>query len=415
MLISLHTDQHIKDAVNIFGYAYGYNRICKHFDKFVYRNQKLNVVQNSPEARVQMFYMEPEWYNLKTMTSFRAPDFRKFYDHQYKIYGTHLESTQAWPHWIESMNQVDEIWTGNQFAANAVIESKVKTPVYVFEHGIDDGWTPKMRGKGSKIRFLHVDSGSPRKRADLVEKAFLTLFKGNTDVELTLKYHSHEYDGGFSVLDLFNDNKNVKKIYKTVTHEEMVELFHSHDVLVYPSEGEGFGFIPLQALATGMPTISTGRWCSYEKYMPGNIIDSKLGRTTYTGYEYGDVVLAEFDSLVQLMENAYKNINSQAEFYYKQAPKVYKEYNWQCRCDTFLKSFIKRVGINMLKPDESKREPGKKLIYFKSGVAFCTHSGVRFDQNNRLQEVPEFEFDNLLSQPNFREPSDEEIIKHRGY
>jgi hypothetical protein len=69
----------------------------------------------------------------------------------------------------------------------------------------------------------------------------------------------------------------------------------------------------------------------------------------------------------------------------------------------------------MLKPDESKREPGKKLIYFKSGVAFCTHSGVKFDQSNRLQEVPEFEFDNLLSQPNFREPSEEEIIKHRGY
>lgn len=415
MIISLHTDQHIKDAVNIFGYAYGYNRICKHFDRFVYRNQKMTVVQNSPVAKVQMFYMEPEWYNLKTMTSFRPPNFVKFHDHQYKIYGTHLESTEVWPHWIDSMNKVDEIWTGNEFAAEAVRNSKVKTPVYVFEHGIDEGWTPKMRGKGSKIRFLHVDSGSPRKRADLVEKAFLSLFKGNMDVELTLKYHSHEYDGGYSVLDLFKEHKNVRRIYKTISQEEMVELFHSHDVLVYPSEGEGFGFIPLQALATGMPTISTGRWCSYEQYMPGNIIDSKLGRTTYTGYEYGDVVLADFDHLVSLMKNAYDNIDQQATFYYKQAPKVYKEYQWQNKCDTMLKGLIKRVGIDMLKPDESKRSPGKRPIYFQSGSAFCTASGVRFDSNNRIAEVLETEYDSLLSQPNFRELTGEEITKHRGY
>lgn len=69
LILSLHTDQHIKDAVNIFGYAYGYNRITKHFNEFVYRNVKLRAVQNSPEAPIQMFYMEPEWYLQKTMTN----------------------------------------------------------------------------------------------------------------------------------------------------------------------------------------------------------------------------------------------------------------------------------------------------------------------------------------------------------
>lgn len=172
MIFSLHTDEHIKKAKDIFGYAYGYKSIKEYFGKFKHNGKNLIVVENMPNSQVQMFYMEPEWYNLQNNSSFRHPSFKKFYDHQYKIYGTHLESTVVWPHWVDSMNQVDEIWVGNQFAADAVSSSKVKTPVYVFEHGIDDIWTPKQRGRGGKIRFLHVDSGSPRKRADLVEKAF---------------------------------------------------------------------------------------------------------------------------------------------------------------------------------------------------------------------------------------------------
>ena len=43
---------------------------------------------------IMVGYYFNEGINLKTMTSFRAPDFVKFHDHQYKIYGTHLESTQ---------------------------------------------------------------------------------------------------------------------------------------------------------------------------------------------------------------------------------------------------------------------------------------------------------------------------------
>lgn len=383
MIFSMHTDQHIKDAVNIFGYAYGYNRICKHFSEFVYRNKPLKVAQNSPRSRVQMFYMEPEWYNLSNMQNMRSPEFQKFYDHQYKIYGTHLEATKVWSHWIESMKLVDEIWVGNQFAADAVINSGIETPVYVFEHGIDDMWMPRMRGQGNKIRFLHVDSGSPRKRADLVEKAFRQLFSGNKGVHLTLKFHSHESPGG---LGMPRTDDNITKIFETLSQEEMVELFYEHDVLLYPSEGEGFGFIPLQALATGMPVISTGRWCSYEKYLGTNIIESKLGPTTYTGYLEGDVVLADYDSFVSLIKNAYDNIDSQCKYYYNQAPKVYKEYNWNHRCEVMLKSFIKRVGINML--DElDEYEEDVTLVAYTGNGSYSTPDNIRFDKNNRVRPV----------------------------
>lgn len=410
MIFSVHTDQHIKNAGGVFGYSYGYDRIKKHFSEFIYRKKTLEVVENSPFAKVQMFYMEPEWYDLRNMKNLRSPDFQKHYDHQYKIIGTHLEADVVWSHWIDTMNAVDEIWVGNDFAKNAVLNSGVTTPTYVFEHGIDSMWKPRKRGQNKKIKFLHVDSGSPRKRADLVERAFLTLFANNPHVELTLKYHSHEAPTSYSVMKLFvEEHENIKKIYKTVSQEEMVQLFYDHDVLVYPSEGEGFGFIPLQALCTGMPVISTGRWCSYEKYLGQNIIDSKMGKTTYTGYFEGNVVLADFDSLVDHMRNVYENIDFQCDYFFKQSTEVYEEYNWSNRVKHFMNSFVKRVGSALLRPlEEDQFLKGKYVIYTGNG-SFCTKNGVIFNRENRVKLVPNEVYENLIFQDLFTIPTKEQI------
>jgi glycosyltransferase involved in cell wall biosynthesis len=412
MIFSVHTDQHIKDAVNIFGYAYGYTNIVKHFNQFTYRGKQLEVVENDPAAQIQMFYMEPEWHHPVTGQDFRQPGFKKHYDHQYKINGTYLEATRAWDWWIPTMKSFDEIWVGNQFSADAVANSGVDTPTYIFELGIDDMWTPFKRGNRGKIRFLHVDSGSPRKRADLVEKAFTTLFKERNDITLTLKYHD---SNEMSVMDLFkieeSSSENIIRIHKTLSQPDMVKLYHDHDILIYPTEGEGFGLIPLQALATGMPTISTSRWCSYEKYLGNNIIESTLGRTQHTGYHTGDVILPDFDSTVELMRNAVENFDAQCDYYYKQAPAVINEYNWQKQCDKMLNSLIKRVGISMFKPVEAINRD--KYIYFQNGTGYITGSGIVFSRENPVQRVSNDEYNWLIRNPNFRDPTDQEIRRER--
>lgn len=345
MKFSLHTDQHIKDAKGASGYSYSYFKIIEHFSRFKYRNQKMQVLDNSADANIQMFYMEPEWYNLHTMQDLRPKGFKKFYDHQYKIQGVHLEATKVWEHWIKPMNAVDEIWVGNYFARDSVLNSGITTPTYVFELGLDDMWKPKKRGGNRHIRFLHVDSGSPRKRADMAQEAFSKAFRHRNDVSLTLKYHGHESSQGFGLSSfMVPPHENIKYIYETYSQEQMIQLYYDHDVLVYPSEGEGFGFIPLQALATGMPVISTGLWCSYVDLLGQNVIDAKIGPTKHTGYFHGDVVLPEIDSLVYLMRRVVDNFDDELNYYFKQAPSVYARYNWQTRCDTFLKSVVKRLG-----------------------------------------------------------------------
>jgi glycosyltransferase involved in cell wall biosynthesis len=403
MLFSLHTDQDVKDAKGSSGYSYGYYKMLEHFPNFSYKGDNLQVADNSPHSAVQMFYMEPERYLIPSMVDMRQPGFKKFYNHQYKILGTHLEATKVWSHWIDSMNSVDEIWVGNYFARDAVLNSGVKTPTYVFEHGIDSMWKPRMRGKNGKVKFLHVDSGSPRKRADLVEKAFKDAFGNNPNAQLTLKYRPGEISidigigiGLSNLLDNDFASSNIVKIDQMLSQEEMIQLYYDHDVLVYPSEGEGFGFIPLQALASGMPVISTSRWCSYEKYLGDNIIESTIGPTKSTGYFEGEVVLLDYDSLVHLMKNAYENIDSQCNYYFNQADDVYAEYNWQTRCDSMLTSFIERVGVDLLDENQEFAHLKPVDIRYTGNGSYSTRSGVLFSKDSRIHKVTKEESDSLV-------------------
>lgn len=403
MLFSIHTDDDIKLANGNSGYSYGYYKIIENFSKYKYKDQSLDVVENSPAASVQMFYMEPERYAIPSMRNMRGADFRKFHDHQYKIYGTHLEATKVWSHWLKAMDEVDEIWVGNYFAKDAVVNSGVKTPVFVFEHGIDEVWKPKKRGLNSKIRFLHVDSSSPRKRVDLVRKAFIELFSDNPNVELTLKYRSGEGSSkGYDVMDLFNKKDNIFEICENFSEEEMVKLYHDHDVLVYPSEGEGFGFIPLQALASGMPVITTSRWCSYEKFLGNNIIESTIGPTKSTAYFEGEVILPEYDSLIHLMKKVYENITSECNFYFNQAESVHKEYSWQNRCNLMLDSFINRVGVDIFDPHPDYIKMTPTRIKYTGNGSYSTASGVRFSRDNPVQYVPKYEYESLMFNENFQ-------------
>jgi glycosyltransferase involved in cell wall biosynthesis len=340
MRISLHTDQDVKDANGEFGNSYSYQKMIQHFPKFTYDGEGLEVFDNSPDVNVQVFYQEPERYNHNTWEDLRQPNFKKFHDNQYKIQGTHLEATMVWHHWIDAMKAVDEIWVGNYFARDAVLNSGIETPTYVFELGIDDMWKPCKRERKKVIRFLHVDSASPRKRADLALEAFRRAFGSRDDVSLTLKYHQHQNPFG---IDL-SLNQNVNYVYETLSQADLVKLYEQHDVLVYPTEGEGFGFIPLQALATGMPVISTGTWCSYQDLLGDNVIESRLGKTQHTQYYDGEVVLAEIDSLVHLMRKVVDNFDNEVNYYFNQAPSVHDRYNWQTRCNSFLESVVKRLG-----------------------------------------------------------------------
>jgi glycosyltransferase involved in cell wall biosynthesis len=340
--MSLYAHPHVRKSGSYFGYAYAYQEIEKHLRGYSYNGEHLQVDVNNPKCKTQLYFGSPPGY---------------FSPHQYKIQMTQWESTLVPPSWVDHSKDYQEWWTANQFGADAFINAGVPAEkIHVYEHGIDHSlWTPKKRGKNGIIRFLHVDSGSPRKRADLVLKAFKECFGHNLDYELTLK-HSHYPSKGLDWTKqetLLNEGEwetpNIRHIKENISLEELISLFHFHDVLLYPSEGEGFGLIPLQALATGMPVISTGIWCSYEKFLNGNIIDSKLGTSsileTYT--RFGEVVLPEYESFIENIKKVVNDLESQSNMFYNQIGSIQTEYDWQYRTNLVMDNLIDRIGKDM--------------------------------------------------------------------
>jgi len=266
--------------------------------------------------------------------NFSQPDYFKLHRNQYQISYTPWESTVIPQKWRDPLSFVDEIWTTSDWCANVFTDNGYKD-VRVYPHGIDPVWAPRRRRESDVIKFLHVGEPAPRKAGQMVVDAFAKLFGNDRRYSLTLKVYKHNTTRIYNnyidknILGLPNVlYNNIYIIDTDMTTEELVKLYHDHDVLVYPSYGEGFGFIPLQALATGMPTICTSGWAHYENYIGPLKLKSELIDSPWPFPHEGKVYEPNYQHLLELMRDVTINFNAYSGFYYAQSTKIHKDYNW---------------------------------------------------------------------------------------
>lgn len=288
---------------------------------------------DDPSCPVQICFSNP--YNYR------------FHDGQYRIGYTPWESTYVPDGWIDRMNECDEIWATSDWVANVYEANDVRAPIYVYEHGIDKRWQPIKRKATKTVRFLHIGEPALRKGGQMTLDAFREAFGDRSDVHLTFKaYYQHHLraytDTGFSVVD--NDTfPNVSIITGNLGDKEMTALYAEHDVMVYPSYGEGFGFIPLQALATGMPVISTDDWAPYAKYLAPLALKSRQDHSIWSVHP-GDVYYPNFESLVWRMKFVERAIGSYHKIFYGQAKDVIAEYDWLKKTESAFEHIVRKFG-----------------------------------------------------------------------
>lgn len=266
--------------------------------------------------------------------NFSQPEFYKLHKDQYQISYTPWESTLIPEKWRYYMQACDEIWTTSDWCANIFEDNGFKN-VKVYPHGIDPMWIPKKRISNGKIKFLHLGEPAQRKAGQMVVDAFIELFGNNKNYSLTIKadkqnttrIYNKEKDG--QIVGLPSEHySNIQIITKEMTDAELVGLYQSHHVMVYPSYGEGFGFIPFQSLATGMPTICTSGWAHYEKYLGPLSIKSKMIDTPWPFPHPGKVLEPNYKHLLELMKNVAENFNAYSGYYYTQSTKIHQDYKW---------------------------------------------------------------------------------------
>lgn len=249
-------------------------------------------------------------------------DYKFFNADSIKIGYTAWESTSISDKWKDKLELIDELWVANNFCKD-VFSKYTDKNIVVVPHGIDKTFTPQKRTYDGTLKFLHIGYPALRKNLYDVVKAFIELYDGRKDVTLTIKAYNK------SILDQYRGIDNINIITEDYTSFEMVNLMKQHHCLVYPSFGEGFGLIPLQTLATGMPSIVTDGWCDYIKYAEDLKIDSTLTDHRFTSIHPGLMFEPNYNTLVEKMKYVEENIESLLEKYYNQAPDLIAEYDWE--------------------------------------------------------------------------------------
>jgi len=286
----------------------------------------------------------------KVQFNFSQPAHFKLHKNQYQISYTPWESTVIPQDWKEYMDACDEIWTTSDWCANVFEDNGYKVDK-VYPHGIDPIWKPYKRQDDGIIKFLHVGEPAPRKAGQMVVDSFISLFGNNPEYSLTIKADqintTRVYNNFIDKNIIGTPEKlysNINLITKVLTNEELVQLYNSHDVLIYPSYGEGFGFIPFQALATGMPTICTNGWAHYEKYLGPLKLKSKIIDSPWPFPHKGKVFEPNRQHLLELMRDVSINFKAYSNYYFTQSTKIHKDYNWDQLTENAFKDIFKKFS-----------------------------------------------------------------------
>jgi glycosyltransferase involved in cell wall biosynthesis len=264
--------------------------------------------------------------NCLVNVSFGSPDMHTFMPNAYNIFYSAVDKENISEDDIVSLNRANEVWTPSSINFEA-LKSLLSVPVYKIPFGVSGTFLPTKRKISDVFSFLHVGEQDGKSNTDQVVAAFIQEFGHNENVTLTLKSRSEE---PWIIIDDGNGNyvspdyiyKNIKIINDTLFPSEYVNLLHTHNCLVSAAQDKSFGFIPLEAIATGMPVISTYDWSDYSE-----LIEYKIDSPSIS-------------NIAQSMKKAYSNRIEDAENCFYKSFKAHREWQWD---EIFINNSIKRL------------------------------------------------------------------------
>lgn len=275
------------------------------------------------DAKAHISWVQPEWY--------------EGYTFQYRVGYTPWESTVIPKTWVPRMNEQDEIWTPATFCKD-VFEAHGVKEVTVIPHGINPEHYPIVEGEpDAPFTFIHVGGPTERKGGARVVNAFLDLFDGNRDIQLVMKSTGFsegrwEPRGG--------GQRNASEHPQITVYEFpadinfMREFYGRGHCMVYPSNGEGFGLIPFQAIASGIPTICTNGTAMSDFANMSIPLDFTWGPGE--GIHYGDWCIPDEQDLRDKMLWVVDNWREAKDKTMKNAKWIHQNQTWDNVADKIL-------------------------------------------------------------------------------
>lgn len=282
--------------------------------------------ESGSDADVQIFYGQPNRGRLERF-------FRREAD-TFGIY-TMWEASRLPKGWADVIeDHFDFVVVPSDWCARIFGEAGVEKPIHVVPLGIDPNrffYLKRPERDTFSVLWQGITIGD-RKGGDIVMQAMqdLALPKSRLIVK------SHPRLSGFrGTLEI--DTPERKIVHQVVTHGRLLGLYREADMACYPTRGEGFGLIPLQQMATGLPVaVSDGTGCR-------DFADSRYAlpikcrmEPAYCGAEFGYDEKPLYNSVLQTIEWAYQNREDAGDLGRRAAEWVAENWTYRQTVDKLL-------------------------------------------------------------------------------
>lgn len=252
---------------------------------------------------------------------------------KYSVGFTFWETNRLPDSWVRDCNNMDEVWTCSKAMQEVFINSGITKPVYEFKLGVDPKlYFPIKRTPHSKFTFLSVGSPATRKNSQLAVDAFIKVFGNDENYRMIYKSNGPP-DARMRFGDMVGpiQHPRITVIDDEYSHTKFAELYDQADCVLFPTSGEGWGNLPFQGIAKGIPTICTNILACTEFANMSVPLDFDWDSETLFGIYVGAGQWAKpnFDDLCDKMKYVANNYETVADKTYDSARWINKNMTWQ--------------------------------------------------------------------------------------
>lgn len=237
---------------------------------------------------------------------------------------TMFETTLPPREWAGCMNKCRRVVVPCQQNKQAFEDIGVTVPIHVVPLGVDPAkWRYSDERQDNPFGFIFLMSAgiTHRKNPVAAAKAFVAAFPmgqhREQGVYLYLKTRGAGASGFRDWAKELPDDPRIRVIAEESTPSEMLAHMHNASAFIFPSRGEGFGLTPMQAMATGLPTIFSDNSGMSEYANPRYnypipcaevpVPDAAHGGFPDSWGDCGNWWEPDFDAMVEAMREVYSN------------------------------------------------------------------------------------------------------------
>ena len=169
---------------------------------------------------------------------------------EYKVAYSMWETSRLPDGWTDIFNLMDELIVPSNFCKRVFEDSGVTKKMSVIPFPIDTESFYFKRRDPDRLPFIFMQHAqmTPRKGYQFTVEAFLKEFKKDEPVRLVIKSRRQ--------IDKTSEDPRIEWIGQTWDEDHLVRKLHEADAFVNPSMGEGFGMCDMEAMSTGLASIS---------------------------------------------------------------------------------------------------------------------------------------------------------------